>query len=111
MRKYSIGAFLLDLERPDARDRPAVRAAARAERNGTRRLRAERRLQLRRRRPQRRADHPLRDVRLRQHVRHRRPGRRARPRCSRAASRGIPASQRRAAARSGSGPNPACPGF
>ena len=49
MRKYSMGAFLLDLDDPAARDRPAGDAAAGAERERARGLRAERRLQLRRR--------------------------------------------------------------
>ena len=70
MRKYAMGAFLLDLRRPLARDRPAGGAAAGAQRQRARRLRAQRRLQLRRRAPRPRADHPLRHVRLRQHVRH-----------------------------------------
>ena len=78
MRKYAMGAFLLDLRRPLARDRPAGDAAAGAERQRARGLRAERRLQLRRRRPRPRADHPLRHVRLRQHLRHRPARRRAR---------------------------------
>ena len=57
--------------RPLARDRPPRNAAPGARRQRARGLRPQRRLQLRRRHPQPRADHPLRHVRLRQHLRHR----------------------------------------
>ena len=77
MRKYALGAFLLDRDDPVARDRAAGDAPAGAERQRARGLRAERRLQLRRPPARPRADHPLRDVGLRQHVRHRPARRRA----------------------------------
>ena len=48
MRKYAMGAFLLDRDDPVARDRAAGDAAPGAERQRARGLRAERRLQLRR---------------------------------------------------------------
>ena len=48
MRKYAMGAFLLDLDDPLARDRPAGDAPPGAERQRARGVRAERRLQLRR---------------------------------------------------------------
>ena len=44
MRKYSIGAFLLDLEDPSARHRPSRASAPQPGRIRTRRLRAQRRL-------------------------------------------------------------------
>ena len=71
MRKYALGALPARPRRPVARDRPAGRAPAAARRQRARGLRAERRLQLRRPGARPRADHPLRHVRLRQHVRHR----------------------------------------
>ena len=49
MRKYAMGAFLLDRDDPSRRDRPAGDAAPGAERERARGVRAERRLQLRRR--------------------------------------------------------------
>ena len=49
MRKYSMGAFLLDLEDPTRVIGRLARTAACAKRKRARRIRAERRLQLRRR--------------------------------------------------------------
>ena len=60
MRKYCIGAFLLDRDDPEQGDRPPARAAAEAQRERAGRLRAERRLYLRRAGSPWRADHPLR---------------------------------------------------
>ena len=71
MRKYAMGAFLLDLDDPSRVIGRLDDAAAGARRQRARGLRPQRRLQLRRRHSQPRADHPLRHVRLRQHLRHR----------------------------------------
>ena len=59
MRKYCIGAFLLDRDDPAQSDRPPARTAAQAEPERARRLRAERRLYLRRPGPRWRTDHSL----------------------------------------------------
>ena len=48
MRRYVLGALLLDLDDPRRVDRPAARAPARPRRTGARRLRPERRLLVRR---------------------------------------------------------------
>jgi predicted GH43/DUF377 family glycosyl hydrolase len=71
MRKYCLGAFLLDLNDPDARHRPPARTVALSERSGARRLCAERGLHLRRAAARTRTHHPLRDERLRHQLRHR----------------------------------------
>ncbi len=71
MRKYALGAFLLDRDEPSLRHRPARRPLARARRQRARGLCPQRRLQLRRPAPQSRADHPVCHVRLCQHVCHR----------------------------------------
>ena len=63
MRTYCIGAMLLDLNDPVEGDRLPRRAADRAHRKGTRRLRAQRRLLLRGDDPQRGSLPPLRHVR------------------------------------------------
>ena len=70
MRKYSIGAFLLDLQRPDcASSAGSAQPLADPRRERTRGLRSQRGLQLRCCRPQRRTRPPLRDVRLRLELR------------------------------------------
>ena len=56
--------------RPDPGHRPPARAADQAQRERARRLRAQRRLFLRQSPARPAAHHPLRDVRLRHHVRH-----------------------------------------
>ena len=71
MRRYVLGALLLDLEDPAAGDRPAARAAARARSARARRLRAERRLLVRRDAQRRRSGASLRAVRRRRRDRHR----------------------------------------
>ena len=76
MRKYCIGAFLLDRDDPCQSDRPASRALAQAERERAGRLRAQCRLYLRRPAPQRRTDHSVRPGRSRHWFRHR-PARRS----------------------------------
>ena len=74
MRKYCLGAFLLDLNDPGARHRPLARTVAFPERSRARRLCAERGLHLRRAAARTRTHHPLRDERLRHQLRHRFPG-------------------------------------
>ena len=69
MRKYAIGAILLDRDDPSKVIGRLAQPLLGARRERTRRLRAERRLQLRRRGPRGPADHPLRDERLRLDVR------------------------------------------
>ena len=64
-------------ERSHARHRPPARTVALAERSRARRLRAERRLHLRRAAARTRTHHPLRHERLRHQLRHRFAGRTA----------------------------------
>ena len=59
MRKYCIGAFLLDRNDPAQSDRPPARTLAQAESKRASRVRSQCRLYLRRSRPQRRTDHSL----------------------------------------------------
>ena len=60
MRKYCLGAFLLDLERPHTRHRPPARTVAFSERIGARRLCPERGVHLRRAAARTGTRHPLR---------------------------------------------------
>ena len=71
MRKYALGAFLLDRNDPTRVIGRLEAPLLEPERQRARGVRAKRRLQLRRRHSRPRAGHPLRDVGLRQHVRHR----------------------------------------
>ena len=71
MRKYSMGAFLLDLDNPTKVIGRLSEPLADPQRKRARRLRAQRRLQLRRGAARPGADHPLCDGRLRQLLRHR----------------------------------------
>ena len=74
MRKYCLGAFLLDRDDPSRVHRPFARAAAFPERSRARRLCSERGVHLRRAAARTRTDHPLCDERLRHQLRHRHPG-------------------------------------
>ena len=71
MRTYSIGAVLLDLDDPDQDDRGVERAAPHRLARGAGRLRAQRRLHLRRHGARRRPRHPLRGRRPSDQLRHR----------------------------------------
>ena len=104
MRRYAIGAMLLDLEQSGARDRALVGAAHRARRERTGRLRAERRVYLRCHRAPGRARGAVRVLGFRHRVRARahgrstrRPARTVAPAVQAAASVGTPAVAKRGA--------------
>ena len=77
MRKYCLGAFLLDLNDPTRVIGRLREPLLSPERIGARRLCAERGLHLRRAAARTRTHHPLRHERLRHQLRHRVPGRTA----------------------------------